>query len=309
MKKRTGIYLKTLWLAVAVATAAPAGAETVSIYYHLDTPQYEFAAGDVKAALEALGFKVEVHGVGTLSEREQGRKVVIASASETAVLEQLNKAGGDPLPGLGEQAYALRTTTVPQLSYWVVGGDANGAMYGGLQLAEHIRFNGGSNTYNEAEAPHLKNRGVKFNIPLDKKAPTYFYGSKGTSHKEAIRHVWDMDFWTTWFDEMARHRYNVLSLWSPHPFTSMINMEDEYPGIAIRGVTGFDAEGRPVKINDMTIDEKTAFWQKVMEYGRDRGFSVYILTWNIFLSTAKGMHDLSCDPEDPETRLYLRKCV
>ena len=30
-------------------------------------------------------------------------------------------------------------------------------------------------------------------------------------------------FWTTWFDEMARNRYNVVSIWTNHPFTSMIN--------------------------------------------------------------------------------------
>ena len=28
------------------------------------------------------------------------------------------------------------------MSYWVLGGDDNGAMYGGLQIAENINFNG-----------------------------------------------------------------------------------------------------------------------------------------------------------------------
>ena len=182
-------------------------------------------------------------------------------------------------------------------------------MYGGLQVAEYITFNGFANIYNEEESPYLKYRGVKFNIPLDKEAPTYFYDNGGTSHKEAIRHVWDMNFWTTWFDEMARHRYNVLSLWSPHPFTSMLNMEDEYPGIAIQGVTGYDENGNPEQVNNMTIDEKITFWKQVMEYGRNRGFGVYFCTWNIFLSTAEDKHGLSDSPYDQETRTYLRKCM
>jgi len=35
----------------------------------------------------------------------------------------------------------LRTTSKPQKAYWVLEGDANGAMYGGLQIAENIQFN------------------------------------------------------------------------------------------------------------------------------------------------------------------------
>lgn len=79
--------------------------------------------------------------------------------------------------------------------------------------------------------------------------------------------MWDLSFWTTWFDEMARHRYNVLSLWSPHPFTSMLKMAD-YPDAAIQGVEGYDVDGKTAAVNAMTIDDKIAFWRKVMRYGR-----------------------------------------
>ena len=92
---------------------------------------------------------------------------------------------------------------------------------------------------NKSESPDIKRRGIKFNIPLDRKSPTYYNSTDGTSHKVAIEHVWDLDFWKTWFDEMARHRYNVLSLWHPHPFTSMIKLED-YPDVAIQNVEGYD---------------------------------------------------------------------
>lgn len=221
----------------------------------------------------------------------------------------LTAQGGSTATGLGEQAYALRTTTTPQMSYWVLGGDDNGAMYGGLQIAENIHFNGFTGSYNEEESPYLKYRGVKFNIPLDKDCPTYYYNNAGTSHKLAIKHVWDLSFWQTWFDEMARHRYNVLSLWSPHPFTSMLNMEDEYPGIAIQGVTGYDDNGNAMQVNSMTVDEKVKFWQKVMKYGRDRGFGGYFCTWNIFLSTAEGKHGLTDSPYNKKTKTYLKKCM
>jgi hypothetical protein len=161
-------------------------------------------------------------------------------------------------------------------------------------------------TYDEQESPHLKNRGIKFNIPLDKESPTYFYGHHGTSHKLAIKDVWEMGFWKTWFDEMARHRYNVLSLWSPHPFTSMVNMEDEYPGIAIKGVTGFDEAGQSVKVNDMTIDEKIDVLAGVMRYGRERGFDIYICNWNVFLFNRRGQTRPDAQYRQPEkTKEYL----
>ena len=182
-------------------------------------------------------------------------------------------------------------------------------MYGGLHLAEKIQFHGFGRAYDEQEAPHLKNRGIKFNMPLDKESPTYYYGFHGTSHKRAVKDVWDMGFWRTWFDEMARHRYNVLSLWSPHPFTSMVDMEDEYPGIAIQGVTGFDEAGRSIRVNEMSIEEKIAYWRGVMKYGRERGFAIIISNWNVFLSTAEGKHGLTDATDNPKTKEYLRKSV
>ena len=232
-----------------------------------DTPQHTFAAGDIQKALETKNYTVEVKDISTLADNCTGKKVVIGLSSNAKVTTVLTAQGGGGVDNLGEQAYALRTTNSPQLSYWVLGGDDNGAMYGALQIAENILFNGLDGQYNEEESPLLKNRGIKFNIPLDKKSPTYYYSTDAHSHKIAIKHVWDMDFWTTWFDEMARHRYNVLSLWSPHPFTSMVNMEDEYPGIAIQGVAGYGENDETIRINDMTIDEKIEFWQNVMKYG------------------------------------------
>ena len=279
------------------------------VYYDSDIRQHEFAANDIKTALEAKSFAVEIKDLSTLTESYKGRKVVIALAINAQITALLKNQGGSAVNDLSEQAYALRTTTTPQMSYWIFGGDDNGAMYGGLQIAEYIHFSGLTNSYNEEGSPYLKNRGIKFNIPLDRKSPTYYYGTKGTSHKEAIEHVWDMDFWKTWFDEMARHRYNVLSLWSPHPFTSMLNMENEYPGIAIQGVTGYGENDEVIQVNNMTIDEKIEFWRKVMKYGHERGFSTYFCTWNIFLTTAEGKHDLTHSPHNRKTKAYIKKCM
>jgi hypothetical protein len=296
-------------LCALFGSSALSSAETLGVYFDPGVPQIAFAAGDIKAALEKRKYKVEIHDLALLPEGRPGGKIILAVATDKTVASLLSAQGGKPTAGLGAQAFALRTTTKPELTYWVLGGDIVGAMYGGLQLAENIQFHDLARAYDEEESPFLSNRGIKFNIPLDRESPTYHYGHHGTAHKLAIKDVWDIDFWRTWFDEMARHRYNVLSLWSPHPFTSMVDMEDEYPGIAIEGVTGFDASGNSVRVNNMSIAEKIEYWRRVMRHGRERGFDMYICSWNVFLSTAEGKHGLTHSTDNQKTRQYLAKCV
>ena len=70
-------------------------------------------------------------------------------------------------------------------------------------------------------------RGVKYNLPLDLRLPTYFgprfkplpIPSRRRA-KEAIPDVWDMDYWKEWFDEMARkplQRHLDLEIATPSP--------------------------------------------------------------------------------------------
>ena len=283
-------------------------AETI-IYADLATPQTAFAVKDLQEALADRGCQAKLLDQSNFDKISARRRVVLALSSDRAAVSLMSSRGGRAFPTLAKQAYALRSTTTGGECHWVFGGDANGLMYGILQLAEYVRMQGLSGPYHEEDSPYLKNRGIKFNIPLDIEAPTYFHGHHGTSHKLAIRHVWDMKFWQTWFDEMARHRFNVLSLWSPHPFTSMVNMEDEYPGTAIQGTRGFNEAGEVEQINTLSIDEKVAFWQAVMKYGRNRGFDLYFSNWNIFLSGAEGKHGLTHDPHNQKTKEYLRKCL
>ena len=289
-----------------LSLAAHSSAETVRLYFDPAAPQIAFAAGDIKDALEFQGHTVQTNNLSELTNDNLGRKIILAVSNNAGVISNLLAQGGSPVGSLGEQAYALRTTTNSFLNYWVIGGDANGTMYGALQIAEYITFSGlNQSSYNEQDSPHMMKRGIKFNIPFDRRAPTYFNQNDGTSHKEAINHVWDMSFWMTWFDEMARHRYNVLSLWCNNPFPSMLNMPG-YPDATIMdGVQGYDENGALIYVNTMTIDEKIAFWKAVMKYGKERGFSTYMCTWNIVLGYAKGKHGLSESLSDQDTINYV----
>lgn len=306
MLKKMMVRLCTIGL-VVLALPLMVFAEPVGVFYDSKVAQIKFAADDIKAALESKGFSVEMLPLTALSAKYTNKKVVLALASNKAMTKILTSQGGTIPNGLGEQAYALHTTSKSQKSYWVLGGDANGAMYGGLQIAENIKFNDFSGTYNNQEAPAILKRGIKLNLPFDVECPTYgktnLGGFEGNSYKTAIPNVWDMSFWTEWFDEMARNRYNTVSLWSCHPFTCLVKMDD-YPDVAIQNVTGFDGFTKT-----MTIDEKIDFWRKVMSYAHARGFEFLLFNWNVFTYGATGKYGITEKADNPITKEYMYKSM
>ncbi len=282
--------------------------ESVRIYTNPHVSQYVFAAEEVMSALESRGIHAEITDIRDLSTDLRERIIVITDRRDIATANLYMEEVGEDFGHLGKQAFAMRTM-LPAKSYWIFGGDVTGAMYGGLQLAEYILLNGADITIDEEQSPDIMNRGVKFNIPFDERSPTY-YGSgfseddfRGTSTKKAVSHVWDIDFWAAKFDELARHRYNVFTIWSLHPFTSMIKMPD-YPKAAIQDVQGFDGFFKP-----MPIDEKIEFWKTVMLLAKDRGIDFYIFNWNIYTYGATGKYDINNDPANPATIDYMRRCM
>ncbi|MFC1761106.1 hypothetical protein ACFL6U_03400 [Planctomycetota bacterium] len=276
-------------------------AESVGVFFNQSEPQDSFAAGDVKAALEAEGYTVEMKNLSSLASSYPNKKVVISLASNNTVTAVFTEQNGSIPTGLGEQAYGLRTTTNPQLSYWAFGGDVSGNMYGGLQIAENIKFYGLAGTYNLEEAPTILKRGLKLNLPLDQISHTY--QDETTAAQKAIPNVWDMSFWTTFFDESARNRYNVISIWNDHPFTSMVKLDD-YPNVVIQDVTGFDGYSKT-----MSIEEKIDFWKEVMAYAKSRGFEFLLVTWNLFTHGATGKYGITEDPTNQNTIKYMRLSV
>jgi len=281
--------------------------ETVGIFFDSNVEQIKFAAGDVKTALEAKSFTVEMLPLTSLNATYANKKVVIALASDNATIGILTTQGGTIPTGLKEQGYGLRTTSNPQQSYWVVGADVNGAMYGGLQMAENITFSGFTGSYNNEESPSILKRGIKLNLPWDKRSGTYGKANgatfEGTSSQLAIKDVWDMTFWTTWFDEMARNRYNTLSIWSCHPFTSLISLPG-YEDCALQNVMYYDGT-----VKNMTIDEKIVFWKQVMAYAHARGFEFYLFNWNIFTEGATGKYGITSSATNSSTVTYMYKSM
>lgn len=177
---------------------------------------------------------------------------------------------GTSLPA---QGYRIERIENPA-GFRITGGDATGAMYGGLDVAEAIRINALSELAEGERRPHIERRGIKFNIPLDLRTPSY--SDNADSFQANIPEVWSVAFWHEFLDEMARHRYNVLTLWNLHPFPSIVRVP-EFPDVALNDVwrtrvrldDAFSHSGsdmvRPDMLRDveivrrMRIDEKIAF--------------------------------------------------
>ncbi len=162
-------------------------------------------------------------------------------------------------------------------------------MYGGLELAEVIRCAGFDAIIAVDRNPYMPLRGVKFNCPLDERTPTY-HNHHGHSHRNNVLVMWDMAFWKGYIDELVRFRYNYLSLWSLHPFSSMVRV----PGYEKVALDDVQSTAGTLK---MTLDDKIAFWRRVMRYGKDHNVDIYVVTWNIFVLGTDGQYGLTdkCD--------------
>ncbi len=227
--------------------------------------------------------------------------------------------------GSVEQSYTIRVNSDGgRRTITVQGADATGAMYGGLDIAESIRTDTFDSLKDTDRKPHIKKRGIKFNIPLDLRTPSYTDSSD--SGQANIPEVWKRDFWIDYLDSMARHRYNLLSLWSLHPFPSLVKLP-EFPEVALDDVWrtrvklddtfhfwGTDMV-RPEMLADhevvtrMTIDEKIEFWRWVMQQAADRGIQLYLFTWNVFTFGAEGKHGITSDMNNEITKKYFRASV
>jgi len=265
----------------------------------------EFAAADVETALRIRGETVERRAMNAIGA---GTCVAFVEA-----------------PDLKSEAFDLQVQRQGAArSITVRGGGAGGVMYGGLELAEQIRLGGIDGVQPLQREPYVAMRGTKFNLPLDVRTPSY--SDMGDSAQANIATVWDFEFWREYLDFLARHRFNFVSLWNLHPFPSLVRVP-EYPDVALddvqRSTIGF-AENYSTRAEDivtpemlahvevvrkMTIEDKIAFWRRVMQYAKDRNIDCYIVTWNIYTFGTGGKHGITDAITNPTTVDYFRRSV
>jgi len=272
--------------ALSVLLAASAAAASLDLVNHPATGEPgKFAAEEIhrEAAAKRL----------TLGTNANALRVVLSVEQAT---------------GAAAEGYRIRVQTdAGRRSITVIGSDPAGAMYGGLDIAEAIRTGTVDSLRDSAHRPHLARRGIKFNAPLDERTPTY-ESNKGDSEYRNVLTMWDLNFWTAQIDELARSRYNCLSLWNLHPFPSMVRVPG-YEDAALEDIVSTTERRK------LSMDAKIAFWREVMRYAKNRNVAVFVVTWNIFIPDQKGikgergLYGMTPRHDDPKTVDYYRKSI
>lgn len=315
------IFSPNLLLSGILLWPAAARCDVWKLYCDRKIPQAAFAADEIRRAAAGKSISIDEKSLADLAQAQAEDRIVIASGTEA---RRIAGALGGMAPPAASQSYALRRRAEGRRNtYAALAADEDGAMYGGLDIAEAIRLGTLARMADTVHTPYIARRGIKFNIPLDARTPSY--SDAGDSAQQNIPEMWSMDFWREFLDEMARDRYNVLSLWSLNPFPSLVKVP-EYPGVALddvkrttvrfedhrhNGTDMANAEilGHLETVKRISIDDKIRFWREVMQYAHDRGIEVFIFTWNIFAFGEQGKYGITSDPANKTTIDYFRKSV
>ena len=277
---------------VSIVTLCVAMSGHASVRFDATKPQVEFAAREIQASLAARGESADI-------------SLQIDDAAD-----------------LKPEGFQIRKE---RGAITVTGRDAAGTMYGGLDLAETIRSEGIAAVQDRTQNPYMQMRGIKFNTPLDVRSPSY--SDVCDAAQKNIPEMWNMDFWKSYIDTLATCRYNYISLWSLHPFPSLVKVP-EYPDVALADVkrsrgpfkeyysglgagwTGPEFEEDSLEtVKTMTVEEKIAFWRQVMAYGKSRNVDFYVVTWNIFTYGVDGKYGITDNPQNETTIDYFRRSV
>ncbi|HLN21805.1 MAG TPA: alpha-glucuronidase family glycosyl hydrolase [Bacteroidales bacterium] len=311
MKIFTGCLV--LLLLTLFTAAAP---KTINVYTSEKAPQVVFALDELEKALSKKEMSMITLPISSLNSKQAEYSVFIAREDNRQIKGKIRRGGE-----LEKEGFRI---VVSGKQIGVIAADDAGLMYGILELSEIIRTSGPQGVKETIQNPYMKIRGVKFNLPLDVRTPTYTDPSDAAQKNMA--EMWNFGFWKEYIDSLAKFRYNLVSLWNLHPFPSMVKVPD-YPDVALADVRrstvqwkeNYSLNGQhfddPEIVNNyevlykMTIEEKIDFWRKVMAYGKERNVMFYIITWNIFDYGVEGKYGIDDNVDNPVTRDYFRKSV
>jgi len=124
------LFLIPSWL--FAKSAAP-----MALFVDGKSPQAMFAAEDIQSSLKQKGHDVKQFSLAQLDRRTEGTRIILVPRSNAEAVRQMQSEGARPPGTLKSEGYSLRVSSKAGRSmYWVVGADAAGVMYGGLELAE-----------------------------------------------------------------------------------------------------------------------------------------------------------------------------
>jgi hypothetical protein len=245
---------KNLWpvmLALALTWSGLSYARPVFVATMHNSRVMDYGLGKLKQALSLYGDDLLQQ---SLTAKNLANMLVLLQSDEQ--LQHLYPMAGK----LRAEGYQLVHCNGKLL---IIGADEKGAMYGTLDVAEQLKYNGGNMALvqEKKEEPRLTFRAIKFNLPM-----MAYRSSFSLTQQENT--VLNLKFWEKFLDMMAADHFNVLSLWSMHPFHYMVKSKN-FP------------EACP--FDEMEMKAMKNFWSTLFKMAHDRGIETYIINWNIFV--------------------------
>ena len=249
-----------------ILAAAPRAADLPEVVFLPEkAPGLVFAAGEIQRLAPAA--RVELG-----EPRRSDLRAVVAKRSAPPEGEEQ----GFIIERRGEQVWVL--------------GEGRGLIYGLLEVADQLLLRGLGGVRAGRYLPYVKMRGIKFNMPLA--------GGGYIGADKVARGAWffDMDFWNKFLAMMARNRYNLLTLWSAHPFHHLVRVE-KFP--------------EATDLSPAQLERNIAAFRAMLRRAKELGIDVYVITWNIHVSPSFAKaHNIPASGKDtPLVREYIRECV
>lgn len=209
-----------------------------------DSPMLRFALGKLDLSLQQ-----QSHALKRITKQDSDKSAGIVVTIDSGMMTELGKEGFKRI----SSNHGLEITA----------GDERGAMYGVLDVAEQIRTGTRWNKIEDRTVkPKLEFRAIKFNLPWS----AYRTSPALEQHQGTCK---DFKYWEAFLDMMAENRFNVLTLWSMHPFTYMIRPKN-FP------------EACPFDDGEMADWKK--LWCGIFAMAKERGIDTYLINWNTFVS-------------------------
>lgn len=184
----------------------------------------------LKLALLKLGLPVEETGPLTLAGYRQleGIKIAVGDRRSSSFIRELEEHEVLLYHNEAPEGEGFYLAKLPGGLYVVSGGGDTGALYGCQELAAMLAEQGGlPDELAYGDAPVMKLRGPVVPLQKTKVEPprrTYEYPIT----PDRFPWFYDKELWLAFLDRLLEQRCNVIYIWTGHPFSSLVKLED-YP--------------------------------------------------------------------------------
>lgn len=217
--------------------------------------------------------------------------ITLLAAPQQSTMQLLNASAGGHrlLPRLGREDFVVVHRLSGSSSHLLVlATDGAGATYGALELAERIGTMVRKASSDTTAVAVLREvgaavdgiwgharfgyRAVKINLPWSPYRGMNEPHSATAVQMSACR---NLSFWEDFLDLLARSRFNLLSIWSEHPWPFMIRPHN-FP--------------QATPFNDTELASWKILHSGIFKLARDRAITPALVDWNVFVSDAYKQH-------------------